>query len=66
MGCGEPGMTMPPRPNNTVRPQNYNNNSSTMFYQMQNAKKPKFLHQQLPNQIQRDTLWAIIQRNSLK
>ena len=44
MGCGEPGMTMPPRPNNTVRPQNYNNNSSTMFYQMQNAKKPKFLN----------------------
>jgi hypothetical protein len=66
MGCGDPAMTMPPRKQNTGPVQNYNNNNSTMFYQMQNAKRPRFLNPQPISQQQRDALWAVIQRNSLK
>jgi hypothetical protein len=46
--------------------QNYNNNSSTMFYQMQNTKPPKFLNPQQISQQQKDTLWKIIQTDSLR
>jgi hypothetical protein len=65
MGCGD-SMAMP-RHSLQQRPaNNYNNNPSSMFYQMQNVKKPKFLNNQQLTQFQKDTLWAIIQKNSLK
>jgi hypothetical protein len=46
MGCGESNIVVPIRPSNPTSNQNYNKNSSTMFYQMQNAKRPKFLNLQ--------------------
>ncbi len=50
MGCGNSSMHVghPLKQNNNqpaIR-QNFNNNSSTLFYQMQNAKRPKFLNVQ--------------------
>ena len=66
MGCGDSSMAMPPRTQNPSPAQNYNKNPSTMFYQMQNAKRPKFLHPQELNQNQKETLWSIIQKNSLR
>lgn len=67
MGCGD-SMVEVPRQSNTIPVirQNYNNQSTSMFNQMQNVKRPKFLNDQLPNQQQRDILWAIIQKDSLK
>ena len=66
MGCGESSVAMPPRLQNNPPTQNYNNNSSTMFYQMQNAKRPKFLNPMSLNPMQQDALWKIIQRDSIK
>lgn len=37
-----------------------------MFYQMQHAKRPKFLSTQELAQSQKDVLWALVQRNSVK
>lgn len=69
MGCGDSAMGVH-RPVQSGQAQNqiqnYNNNSQSMFFQMQNAKRPKFLNPQQLSQSSKDTLWAIIQRNSLK
>lgn len=65
MGCINSSTPPPPRAQNTAPPQNYNN-PNTMFYQMQNAKRPKFLNPQPLAQSQLETLWAVIQKNSLK
>ncbi len=51
MGCGNSSayVGQPLRQNNnnqSIIKQNFNNNSSTLFYQMQNAKRPKFLNVQ--------------------
>lgn len=65
MGCIDSSTLPPPRTQNTAPPQNYNN-QSTMFYQMQNAKRPKFLNPQPLPQPLLETLWTVIQKNSLK
>lgn len=65
MGCTDSAPLPPPRAQNAPPPQNYNN-QNTMFYQMQNAKRPKFLNPQPLPQYQLEALWGIIQRNSLK
>lgn len=65
MGCGDSAVVaqrgLIQRPAN-----NYKNNSSSMFFQMNNVKRPKFLNAQQLTQLQKETLWAIIQKNSLK
>lgn len=65
MGCDN-STTYPQQPLALKPAQNYNNNTSSMFYQMQNAKRPKFLNPQQLSQQQKDTLWKIIQSDSLK
>jgi len=65
MGCGD-SMAMPQRSLQQPPAHNYNNNPSSIFNQMQNVKRPKFLNNQQLTQLQKETLWAIIQRNSLK
>jgi hypothetical protein len=59
-------MAMLQRPLQQRPAHNYNNNPATMFNQMGTAKRPKFLNPQQLSQGQKDILWAIIQRNSLK
>lgn len=65
MGCSD-SHAQPPisRPQIAAQP-NYNN-QNTIFYQMQNTKKPKFLNAQPLHQQTLDALWAIIKKNSLK
>lgn len=65
MGCNN-STTYAQQPIIKKPAQNYNNNTSSMFYQMQNAKRPKFLNPQQLSQHQKDTLWKIIQSDSLK
>lgn len=53
MGCIDSRPALAPRTPNAAPVQNYNNNPSTMFYQMQNAKRPKFLNPQQLGQPQK-------------
>jgi hypothetical protein len=66
MGCSDSMLAVPPRTTQMNQTQNYKNNTSSKFYQMENTKRPKFLNNQQITQFQKDTLWAIIQRNSVR
>lgn len=68
MGCVDSHSQIAPRSQqSTALVQNYNQNSSTMFYQMQNMKRPKFLNTAFFLQPQQqETLWKIIQQDSYK
>lgn len=66
MGCGDSTAHIQPKIQNRAPVQNFNNNSNTVFYQMQNMKRPRFLNPSLISPDQQATLWKIIQQDSIK
>jgi len=71
MGCGDSNIYHPTHNTTNTRQNqniqyNYNNNPNGIFHQIKTTPRPKFLNPQPLMQSQLQTLWNIIQKNSLK